>query len=123
PPERINAYGYMLESLGAGLWAVRLFLLVCLVAQVWVGIQLTLENRAARPDAYKARHTIRATLASRVMGRTGFVVLLFLIYHLLHFTFRVQNPAWSEHSYQLADGTAVRNLHAMMLQGFSQPVV
>ncbi len=120
PPQKINAYGHMLESLGAGLWAIRLFLLVCLVIHVWLAIKLTLENRAARPEAYGADYTNRATLASRVMGRTGLVVLAFLVYHLMDFTFRVQHPEWGEHTFRLTDGTMVRNVYAMMVKGFSR---
>ena len=120
PPEKINAYGHLLESLGGALWLVRIFLFVCLVVHVWVGIQLTIENRAARSVGYEVTHTIRATLASRVMARTGIVVLAFLIYHLMDFTFRVQHPEWGEHTYQLASGTWVRDLHAMMVHGFSR---
>jgi succinate dehydrogenase / fumarate reductase, cytochrome b subunit len=119
PPEKINSYGHMLESLGAGLWAIRLFLLAAVVIHIWLAIQLTLENRAARPEAYAAEKTIRATLASRVMARTGLVVLAFLIYHLWHFTIRGSNPEWSEATYPLADGTFVRDVHLMMVQGFS----
>jgi len=120
PPEKINAYGHMLESLGAALWLVRIFLLICVVLHIWVGIQLTLENRAARPTGYGINHTNRATLASRVMARTGIVVLAFLIYHLMDFTFRVQHPEWGNPTYQLASGTWVRDLHTMMVHGFSR---
>src|SRR5258708_4752691 len=120
PPQKINAYGHMLESLGAGLWAIRFFLLVCLVIHVWLAIKLTLENRAARPEAYGADYTNRATLASRVMGRTGLVVLAFLVYHLMDFTFRVQHPEWGEHTFRLTDGTMVRNVYAMMVEGFGR---
>jgi succinate dehydrogenase / fumarate reductase, cytochrome b subunit len=123
PPEAINAYGYKLESLGGLLWAIRAFLLACLVLHVWLAIKLTLENRAARPEQYGTQHTIRATLASRVMGRTGVVVLAFIIFHLAHYTARVWNPEWSEHSYALKDGTLVRDVHAMMVQGFSNALV
>lgn len=119
PAQKINAYGHLLESLGAGLWLIRAFLLACLVVHVWVAIQLTLENRAARPQGYGKDFTNRATLASRVMARTGLVVLAFLIYHLMHFTLRVQHPEWSEHTYKLADGTLVRDVHTMVIQGFS----
>ena len=123
PPQKINAYGHMLESLGIGLWLVRFFLLACVVVHVWVAIQLTRENIAARPMNYGVNHTNRASLASRVMARTGLVVLAFLIYHLLDFTFRVQHPEWSRHSFALADGTLVRDVHTMMVQGFSRPGV
>ena len=119
PPDAINLYAHRLESLGAGLWLIRSFLLVCLIIHVWIAIKLTLENRAARPEGYAAQHVNRATLASRVMARTGFVVLAFVVFHLAHYTVRVGHPEWSEHSYLLADGTLVRDVHAMMVQGFS----
>ncbi|MEJ1974053.1 MAG: succinate dehydrogenase cytochrome b subunit [Lacunisphaera sp.] len=119
PPEKINAYGHMLESLGAVLWLIRLFLFVCLVVHVWLAIQLTLENRAARPQAYGVDFVNRATLASRIMARTGFVVLAFILFHLAHYTVRVGHPEWSEPSFTLHNGDKVRDIHAMMVQGFS----
>jgi succinate dehydrogenase / fumarate reductase cytochrome b subunit len=119
PPEKINAYGLLLESLGGALWLIRLFLLACVVIHIWLAIQLTVENRAARPTGYGVDHTSRATLASRVMARTGLVVLAFLIFHLAHFTVRVGHPEWSEHTYRLASGTAVRDVYSMVVQGFS----
>jgi succinate dehydrogenase / fumarate reductase cytochrome b subunit len=94
------------------------------VIHVWLAIQLTLENRAARPEKYGVNFTNRATLASRVMARTGFVVLAFIFFHLAHYTVRVWNPDWSEHTYTLADGlTKVRDVHTMMVQGFSNALV
>ena len=54
------------------------------------------------------------------MARTGIVVLAFLIYHLMDFTFRVQHPEWGNLTYQLSNGTWVRDLHTMMVQGFSR---
>ena len=119
PPEKINAYGHMLESLGVALWGIRLFLLACVIIHIWLAIQLTLENRAARPVGYGLDHTNRATLASRVMERTGLVVLAFLLFHLAHFTVRIGHPGWSEHTYHLANVTAVRDVYTMVVQGFS----
>ena len=123
PPEKINAYGHMLESLGAALWIIRGFLLVCLVIHVWLGIHLTLENRAARPQGYGVQHVNRATLASRVMARTGLVVLAFIFFHLAHYTLRVGHPEWREHTFTLANGTQVRDIHSMMVAGFSNGLV
>ncbi len=123
PPAKINAYAHMLESLGAALWLIRAFLLLCLVIHVWLAIQLTLENRAARPQAYGVEHVNRATLASRIMARTGLVVLAFIPFHLGHYTLRAGHPAWSEHTFKLADGTMVRDVYTMLLQGFSNQLV
>ncbi len=119
PPEKINAYGHLLESLGAGLWLIRLFLLACVLIHIWLAIQLTLENRTARPQDYGVGHINRATLASRLMARTGLVVLAFILFHLAHFTVRVGHPQWSEPSFTLLNGTKVRDIHTMMVQGFS----
>ena len=118
PPAKINAYAHFLESLGVGLWIIRLFLLACLVVHIWVAIQLTLENRAARPAGYGVDHTNRASLASRLMAQSGIVVFAFIIYHLLHFTVRANNPEWSEATFRLADGTMVRDVYSMMIEGF-----
>lgn len=118
PPAKINAYAHMLESLGGALWLIRAFLLVCLVIHVWLAIQLSLENRAARPQAYGVDHVNRATLASRVMARTGLVVLAFIPFHLAHYTLRAGHPRWSEYTFRLTDGTMVRDVHTMMVQGF-----
>lgn len=124
PPEKINAYGHLLESLGAGLWLIRGFLLACTLVHVWLAIQLTLENRAARPQGYAIEHINRATLASRIMARTGVVVLAFILFHLAHYTVRIGHPEWSAHTFMLADGhTHVRDIHTMMVQGFSNPYV
>lgn len=118
-PTKINTYAHMLESLGAGLWVIRLFLLACVVLHIWLAIQLTLENRRARPVKYAVNHTNRATLASRVMMASGLVVLAFIAFHIAHYTVRAGSPEWSEHTFRLADGTMVRDVHLMMVQGFS----
>lgn len=118
-PVLINSYAHKLEALGPVLWLIRAFLLLCLVVHVWLAIQLTLENRAARPQAYGVDHVNRATLASRIMARTGLVVAAFIPFHLAHYTVRVGRPDWSEHSFRLSDGTLVRDVHTMMVEGFS----
>jgi succinate dehydrogenase / fumarate reductase cytochrome b subunit len=119
PPEKINHYGHMLESLGGALWLIRGFLLACVVIHIWLAIQLTLENRAARPAGYGVDKVNRATLASRIMARTGLVVFAFIVFHLAHYTVRVGHPEWSEHTYKLADGTMVRDVYKMVVQGFT----
>ncbi len=122
-PDKINAYAHFLESLGPALWAIRLFLLATLVVHVWLAAQLTLENRAAREKGYEKQITMRATLASRYMRVSGVIVLLFIIYHLLHFTVRVTGGEAAYPNTILADGTPVRDVHSMIIIGFQNPIV
>ncbi|MCG7321593.1 succinate dehydrogenase cytochrome b subunit [Arsenicicoccus bolidensis] len=68
------------------LWIFRLTLLVAVVAHVWAAIQLTGRAHAARKDRYAVKRTVRATLASRTMRWGGVALVVFIVWHLLHFT-------------------------------------
>lgn len=93
--EQIDLYGeWLRESLGYPLlphtwtlWLVRLTLIGALVLHVHAAYALTVENRRARPDAYRSRRDyVVADFAGRTMRWTGVIVLLFLVYHLADFT-------------------------------------
>jgi succinate dehydrogenase / fumarate reductase cytochrome b subunit len=88
----INAYGEHLHALPALVWAFRAVMFTIFVIHVYFGIVLTLENNAARPQAYEVKKSLRATFASRNMIWTGALIALFLVYHILHFTLHVANP-------------------------------
>jgi succinate dehydrogenase / fumarate reductase cytochrome b subunit len=88
----INAYGERLHSLPLLVWGFRLFMLCVLSVHIFFGIKLTLENNAARPQAYAVKKNLRASFSGRTMIWTGLLIIIFLIYHLLHFTARVTNP-------------------------------
>ncbi|MCL5022368.1 MAG: succinate dehydrogenase cytochrome b subunit [Nitrospirae bacterium] len=94
-PDGINAYARALRSLGPLLWAFRLILVAMFILHVFYGIQLTLENRAAKPEAYAVRKHIESTFSSITMIWTGLLIGAFIVYHLLHFTFQVTNPGIS----------------------------
>lgn len=87
--EALNDYAeFLKEHLGL-LWLARGGLLVAFVLHLTLGIQLNRWNSAARPQAYVHEDTVQATWASRYMLRTGIIVLAFVIFHLLHYTFGV----------------------------------
>ncbi|MBI5741227.1 MAG: succinate dehydrogenase cytochrome b subunit [Nitrospirae bacterium] len=94
-PDGINAYAAKLQGFGPFIWVFRLIMLSVLSLHVYFGILLTLENRAARPAAYTVKKDLRSTFASRTMIWTGLVIAVYLVYHLLHFTFHVINPGIS----------------------------
>lgn len=138
-PDKINGYAEFLQHLGPLLWVARIGLLVAVVIHIWAATVLTLENKAARgPEPYGFKHTIRATLASRTMRLTGYVVLAFIIYHLAHFTwgaaqsatFKETLPRYTmQQGYSVAGfpvidaGAKVADVHSMVILGFQSPVV
>ena len=77
------------------LWSSRVFLFLSVALHTAYGIALKLENRRAKPEAYAVTRYRSATFAGRTMVWSGLIVLLFLAFHLLHFTFQVTNPALS----------------------------
>ncbi|RJP25330.1 MAG: succinate:quinone oxidoreductase [Candidatus Omnitrophota bacterium] len=90
--EALNRYAAFLQGLGELLWVIRFGLLVVFVVHIILSIQLTLENRSARPIKYRCEDTVQASLASRTMIWTGLLVLGFIILHILHFTMGVLQP-------------------------------
>lgn len=118
-PETINAYGAKLREMPGLLWTARIGLLVVFVAHIGVGIRLNRENRAARPQRYQYEGTVRATYASRTMLLTGMVVLLFVLYHLAHFTLHLTGLPDQEFVEELGDGTTRHHVYNMVVAGFS----
>jgi succinate dehydrogenase / fumarate reductase cytochrome b subunit len=91
-PDGINAYAKALHRFGSLVWTFRLTLLAMFSLHVFYGIQLTLENRAAKPQGYALNGNLQTTFAARNMIWTGLLIGAFVVYHLLHFTFQVTNP-------------------------------
>ena len=86
-PDKINAYSAFLHGTGGALWAARLVLLAAVVLHIVAAVQLTLRRQAARPVGYAAgREPQVSTLASRTIRWGGALILVFLVYHILHFT-------------------------------------
>jgi len=86
-PDKLNLYAKWLHDLGPMLWAARIGLLAVFVLHVATGIRLARANKTARPVPYAREATMQASMASRSMVLTGLSTLVFVIYHLLHFTF------------------------------------
>jgi succinate dehydrogenase / fumarate reductase cytochrome b subunit len=91
----LNAYAAALHALPVLVWTFRLFMAVMLCLHVYLGIVLTLENKKAKPLAYAVNTQLSSTFAGRNMVWTGALIGVFLVYHLLHFTIQVIDPAVS----------------------------
>jgi succinate dehydrogenase / fumarate reductase cytochrome b subunit len=92
--EAINAYAGFLRDVGEPLlpretllWIARIVLLASVVLHIVAATQLTIQDRASRPQRYAVHKPVQATYASRTMRWGGVIILLFIIYHILHLTF------------------------------------
>ncbi|MBA3344761.1 MAG: succinate dehydrogenase cytochrome b subunit [Gemmatimonadales bacterium] len=112
-PARINAYATFLHGSGGALWGVRLVLLVAAVLHIVAAVQLAQRKQAARPVAYAGgrEHQV-STLGARTIRWGGALILVFLVYHILHFTTGTVHP-------DFIPGNPYHNVAA----GFRQPLV
>ncbi len=111
-PEALNHYAELLQSKPPLVWSARVVLLGSVVLHVWAAVTLTLTNLAARPIGYRKSAYETSTYASRTMRWGGPVLLLFIVYHLLHFTVGSVHP-------DFVRGDVYRNV----VVGFRNPMV
>jgi succinate dehydrogenase / fumarate reductase, cytochrome b subunit len=117
--DHVNAYAQFLQGLGPILWLERAILIAAVVIHIVVTIQLSVENRAARPQKYAHYNYQAAKPSSRTMIYSGLLVLCFVIYHLLQFTFMTTNPEYRH----LEDHLHRHDVYRMVILGFQQPVI
>ena len=97
-PEKIDNYSKFLHSLPGLLWGARLTLLAMVILHIWSSVQLAGRNISARPEGYVKKKATGSSYASRTMYWSGPIILAFVIYHLLDFTFGTVNPHFVEGS-------------------------
>jgi succinate dehydrogenase / fumarate reductase, cytochrome b subunit len=104
-PEYFNVYSEGLRGIGAPifghthlLWIGRIVLLGAVVLHVWAAWSLYQESRHARTVKYVKHTTIQASPAALYIRVGGVILLIFLIFHLMHFTWGVPgiHPDFSE---------------------------
>lgn len=119
-PEVLNRYAHFLQSLGEILWIIRAGLLVLLLLHIWSAVSLSIENKAARPVDYAhGQPPFAASLASRTMLVGGVLVALFVVYHLLHFTVRVDAVDGTKIAFsELKTSEGHPDVYAMVVAGF-----
>ena len=100
------------------LWILRGGLITMLLLHLHAAWSLTMLNRHARPVKYQgARDYQVAKFASRTMRWTGIIVLAYLVWHLLDFTFGTVNAVGT-------DSTFVRGeVYNNVVRSLDRPVV
>ncbi len=112
--EWLREMGSPLLPHGGALWIARVVLLAAVLLHIHSAWSLTLESRKARPKRYRVLTPQQATYASRTMRWGGVILLLFILYHLAHFTW-----GWSWAHPDFEPGNVYRNV----VEGFRVPWV
>lgn len=112
--EWLNGYAQHLQETPLLLWPARIFLLLTLAVHLGATLLLALENKKARPIPYVFKGTVQASIASRTMVLSGLLIFLFIIYHLLHFTFGVTNPEL----FHLVDSKGRHDVYSMVILSY-----
>lgn len=108
-PEALNGYAKALHDLPPLVWGTRLLLLFAFGVHVGSAYSLWLRNRKARTAGrYKKQKDLATDYAARTMYWTGPILLLYVVYHLLHFTILPAHP-----------GDVYRNV----VEGFQNPAI
>ncbi|WP_370894309.1 succinate dehydrogenase cytochrome b subunit [Janibacter sp. GXQ6167] len=91
--EAFNTYAHHLRTFGEPmlpyeglLWGLRIVLILALIGHAYSAFTLWSRAQGARSQKYAVKKAIGSTLASRTMRWGGVALLLFLIFHLIHFT-------------------------------------
>jgi succinate dehydrogenase / fumarate reductase cytochrome b subunit len=117
-----NHYAHQLQSLGELLWIMRIGLLVALATHVWSAVTLTKRNREARPTRYENQQPRVATVYARTMVLTGVTILLYVVYHLLHFTTGTVHSQYAGSDFDL-DGVGVPDVYTYFVRSFQNPLI
>lgn len=106
-PDSLNHYAEWLREIGepalphgSFLWIARLGLLAAVGLHILSAYQVTVMSRAARPQDYASRKPVQLDYASRTMRWGGVIIVLFVLYHLAHFTW---GPAWAHPDFVKGD--------------------
>lgn len=111
-----NTYAHTLVT-NPLIYFAEAILLGIFVTHIFLAMKLTLENKAARPVAYAVKKPTGrgSTFASSTMPYTGLLILVFLVFHILHFKF---GPV-----YKITyDGVEMRDLYRLLVEYFHQPL-
>jgi succinate dehydrogenase / fumarate reductase cytochrome b subunit len=119
--DALNAYAHGLTEHPMLLWSARGGLLTIFLIHMLFALRTWQDSQSARPIPYVHEDTIQASWASRHMMLTGIVLLLFVVYHLLHFTFGVVDSGNFKRA--LPEDPKQLDVAGMVVAGFKQPLI
>lgn len=118
----LNDYAEFLHHFlhGWGIWFARLGIIAAFVLHIIATVSLTRQNRAARSSQYACDATVQASTSSRIMIWSGLTVIAFVIFHIFHFTVRLDPDLAAMKDPGNPDR---HDVYGMVIAGFKNPLV
>ncbi|MEI2714595.1 MAG: succinate dehydrogenase cytochrome b subunit [Nocardioides sp.] len=82
----LRTFGEPMLPYGGLLWIVRIVLILAILAHLRAVFTLWARAGRARSTSYSVKKNLGSTLSSRTMRWGGVALLLFIVWHLVHFT-------------------------------------
>lgn len=118
-PETYNAYAHFMQhGTGELLWVVRFGLLALIILHIASSVRLNQRNAAARSKTYLSQEMQATNMNARYMLLSGITILLYIVYHLLHFTVRAVNdymPSTPFHGHA--------DVYSFFIRSFQNPAI
>lgn len=117
-----NHYAEMLQGQPEIVWMARLGLLGTVLAHIFSAIILSRRSASARPQGYKMKKWLSGTYAVRTMKFGGFILLAFIVFHLLQFTIAGVGVEGFRHCEWVGDDFTCY-AYQNFVAGFQNPVI
>ena len=85
-PEVFNGYAASIKSNPPLLWGIRTLLLASVIGHIALAVDLYSRSSAARVVGYRMKRNTVTSYAAVTMKYSGPILLLYIVFHLAHFT-------------------------------------
>ena len=82
----LRTFGEPMLPYGGLLWIVRIALIASIIGHLYAAISLWNRSNQARTQRYEVKKAVAASIGSRTMRWGGVAILVFVVWHLIHFT-------------------------------------
>lgn len=114
----LNTYAHWLQQ-SSFLWVFRIAMLSLIIIHIILALINFINNRSARPVGYAVSQDIQLSKSAKSMVISGFVILIFIIFHLAHLTLGWVNTT----SLLILDNNQMVDVYNNVVRGFKQPMI
>jgi succinate dehydrogenase / fumarate reductase cytochrome b subunit len=114
-PELFNSYAMHLHKLVPIVIGIEVLMLVSVTVHIVMAFRVVLANRKAADKRLSQKSSKERSLAARLMPISGGMILIFIIKHLLDFTFRAKDQVDLH-------GHMANDVYGMVLARFQNPI-